>query len=57
MLIYLCILDEADIDTQGVCNSAATGESVDQCTSGQLIAGWAVGGEVNHFNNISVNLH
>ena len=48
MLIFLCTLDEADVDTQGVCFTDAVGDSVNQCTASQLIAGWAVGGEVNH---------
>ena len=46
MLVYLCELDAADIETQGICFSGDVGGSVNECTSSQLIAAWAVGGEV-----------
>lgn len=45
MLVYLCELDAADIETQGICFSGDVGGSVNECTSSQLIAAWAVGGE------------
>ena len=46
MLVYLCTLDAADIETEGVCFTGGLGDSVDECTSSQLIAAWAVGGVV-----------
>ena len=46
MLVYLCTLDPADIETEGICFTGEVGESVSACTSSQLIAAWAVGGAV-----------
>lgn len=47
MLIYLCgSLDETEVGTSAPCEGMV-GETVRECRSGSLIAGWAVGGAVN----------
>ena len=47
MLIYLCgSLDETEVGTSAPCEGMV-GETVSECRSGSLIAGWAVGGAVS----------
>ena len=46
MLIYLCdSLEATDVGASAPCGGAV-GASVSQCLSGELIAAWAVGGNV-----------
>ena len=48
MLVYICAgLNEAQVNDSGPCNGGV-GESLAECRSGELIAGWAVGGEVSN---------
>ena len=48
MLVYLCgSLNEAEVNDSAPCNGEV-GDSVAACRSGELIAGWAVGGEVSN---------
>ena len=48
MLVYLCgSLNEAQVNDSGPCNGGV-GDSLSECLSGELIAGWAVGGEVSN---------
>ena len=47
MLVYICgSLNEAQVNDSGPCNGGV-GDSLSECRSGELIAGWAVGGEVS----------
>ena len=47
MLVYICAgLNEAQVNDSGPCNGGV-GDSLSECRSGELIAGWAVGGEVS----------
>ena len=53
MLIYLCgSLDETEVGTSALCEGKV-GETVRECRSGSLIAGWAVGGAVSDFFNLA----
>ena len=48
MLVYICgSLNETQVNDSGPCNGGV-GESVAECRGGELIAGWAVGGEVSN---------
>ena len=48
MLVYICAgLNEAQVNDSGPCNGGV-GDSLSECRSGELIAGWAVGGEVSN---------
>jgi len=48
MLVYLCAgLNETEVNDSAPC-SGGVGESVAECRGGELIAGWAVGGEVSN---------
>ena len=48
MLVYICgSLNETEVNDSAPCNGGV-GESVAECRSGELIAGWAVGGEVSN---------
>ena len=48
MLVYICAgLNETQVNDSGPCNGGV-GESVAECRDGDLIAGWAVGGEVSN---------
>jgi hypothetical protein len=52
MLIYLCgSLDETEVGTSAPCEGMV-GETVSECRSGSLIAGWAVGGAVSLQSNV-----
>ena len=53
MLIYLCSsLDETEVGTSAPCEGMV-GETVTECRSGSLIAGWAVGGAVSDFFDLA----
>ena len=48
MLVYLCgSLNEAEVNDSAPCNGGV-GDSLSECRSGELIAGWAVGGGVSN---------
>lgn len=48
ILAYLCdSLEQSDIGASAPCGGAV-GSSVSQCLAGELIAGWAVGGNVSY---------
>ena len=48
MLVYICVgLNETQVNDSGPCNGGV-GDTVAACRSGDLIAGWAVGGEVSN---------
>ena len=48
LLIYLCNnLEATDIGASAPCGGAVSA-TVSQCLSGELIAAWAVGGNVRH---------
>ena len=52
MLIYLCrSLDETEVGTSAPCEGMV-GETVSECRSGSLIAGWAVGGAVSLYMHV-----
>ena len=61
MLVYLCgSLNGTQVNDSAPCNGDV-GESVVECRNGELIAAWAVGGEVNnvvsfcrHLNGYSI---
>ena len=57
MLIYLCgSLDETEVGTSAPCEGMV-GETVTECRSGSLIAGWAVGGAVSLYKQICSKLY
>ena len=48
MLVYICAgLNETQVNDSGPCNGGV-GDTVAECRRGELIAGWAVGGEVSN---------
>ena len=48
MLVYICgSLNETQVNDSGPCNGGV-GDSLSECRSGELIAGWAVGGGVSN---------
>ena len=48
MLVYLCAgLNDTEVNDSAPC-TGGVGESVAECRGGELIAGWAVGGEVSN---------
>ena len=48
MLVYICTgLNETQVNDSGPCNGGV-GDTVAACRDGDLIAGWAVGGEVSN---------
>ena len=48
MLVYICAgLNETQVNDSGPCNGGV-GDTVAECRDGDLIAGWAVGGEVSN---------
>ena len=48
MLVYICAgLNETQVNDSGPCNGGV-GDTVAACRDGDLIAGWAVGGEVSN---------
>ena len=48
MLVYICAgLNETQVNDSGPC-IGGVGDTVAACRSGDLIAGWAVGGEVSN---------
>ena len=48
MLVYICAgLNETQVSDSGPCNGGV-GDTVAECRDGELIAGWAVGGEVSN---------
>ena len=48
MLVYLCAgLNETEVNDSAPC-TGGVGESVAECRGGEVIAGWAVGGEVSN---------
>ena len=51
LLIYVCDgLDELDLEAeQGPCYSPSTDNRIRNCLGGNLIGGWAVGGEVSEY--------
>ena len=56
MLVYICgSLNEAEVNDSGPC-FGGVGESLNECRNGELIAAWAVGGEVNMVATLNVEL-
>ena len=48
MLVYICVgLNETQVNDSGPC-IGGVGDTVAECRRGELIAGWAVGGEVSN---------
>ena len=49
MLVYICAgLNETEVNDSAPCNGEV-GESLGECRFGEVLAGWAVGGEVSSF--------
>lgn len=54
MLVYICGgLNGAQVNDSGPCEGGV-GESLRECRFGEVVAGWAVGGEVS--NILSLDL-
>ena len=50
MLVYICAgLNEAEVNDSAPCESGGVGVSLNECRFGEVLAGWAVGGEVRSF--------
>ena len=50
ILVYLCdSLDQSDVGTSAECGGAVS-SSVSECLAGELIAAWAVGGNVSSYS-------
>ena len=50
MLVYICAgLNETQVNDSAPCQGGV-GESLSECLAGEVIGGWAVGGEVSNIN-------
>ena len=50
MLVYICGgLNETQVNDSAPCQGGV-GESLSECLAGEVIGGWAVGGEVSNIN-------
>lgn len=53
ILVYLCNeLSDVAVNTSTSCTPGAVEDSVHECRQGQIIAAWAVGGDVSIQSNV-----
>ena len=56
MLVYICGgLNETQVNDSAPCQGGV-GESLSECLAGEVIGGWAVGGEVSNILSFAKNL-
>ena len=56
MLVYICAgLNETQVNDSAPCEGGV-GESLSECRFGEVIAAWAVGGEVSNILSFSLDL-